>query len=183
MFWNNEYKVEDVFVETNLEEKLTICLEYYGVEYINPENSVSEQWAAYGYMVAMNEDLNPLYAGSMASMLSGFIGGEPVNCGTEEYINEDDVVGLIIEEIDELTDEGVEESKKVEKIVNFIKSIYLSDIIEDYERLVIKNIVCLTWTQNEKFQRIKGRTNHEKMQQLLKIYYEYVKFKLNEIEK
>lgn len=181
MFWKKEYKVNDIIPNIeNFEEKAKAALEYYGVYGIDITFSNSDEWAAYGYMCALSNYLNPVYAGSMATMMSGFATGKPKSCGTEEYIKEEKIEYHIIDLYNEVNKKDIPEEEKLKTIIQEIINIYTKETITTYEKAVFRVTTYINYSENEAFQRIKGSNNHEKFKNLLKIYYEHMNEKLEE---
>ena len=178
MFWKKEYKVEDIYSISDFDEKVELALDHYGVYGLDIHNSLSEEWAGYGYTIAMSNDLNSIYAGSMASMISGFASGLPVSFGTDEYLKEDKIEFEIIDQYNKLNEEDIPEEKKLTLLIEEIIKIYNNKDIKKYEKVVFRTTTFLTWSENERFERIKGSNNHEKMQNLIDVYYKTAHDKL-----
>lgn len=157
MFFKDEY--EYTIIE-NVELKE---LEFTGLDL---DFDSSNRWAAYTIYRAKKEGLNNTAQLSMASIVSGFMGGLVVSASTDYYFKEEKIDHAVIDELNRLQDTDLSEPEKVKALFNFILDLYKQDI-EKYERKIQRINPRLTQSQYEKFQSVEGETASEKLATLL----------------
>lgn len=90
----------------------------------------STLWAGFANMYGHMHNLTEVEAGSFSYMVSRFMTGVGVSCGTEKYFREDDIEQHIIGIYDELKNECDDEEELAKKLFYEIAELYIWDIEE-----------------------------------------------------
>ena len=90
----------------------------------------SALWAGFAYMYGDMHNLTEVETGSFGYMVSKFMTGVGVSCGTDIHFREDDIEQHIIGIYDELKEECNDEEELAKKLFYEIAELYIWDIEE-----------------------------------------------------
>ena len=131
----------------------------------------ASHWQAFGYCYAKDNDLSDLEALSFAKLMSRYISGTEESLNKNKYIKE----YLIEEEINkrnaELVSQELPADERIEKIFYELFDIYESRIA-DYEYRNKQLNFRITSRKHDEFMRVPGKTNTEKLENLIDFYIE-----------
>lgn len=163
MFWENEAEYFDVFKEYSA-EKVGKLAEKYNIN-IN-QDSLSNRWGLFGNVYAREHGFDDLTSSSIGYMVSSYMTGMGVCCGSDVYFDEDRIDDKILDLFNDLDGDDELENRKI--LVEGILKLYREN---DFERKVENLGVRLTAREFEMFMRIDGKSKTEKFQNLLKNYW------------
>lgn len=144
-----------------------ISLEELETEGLDLEFDSSNRWAAYAIYRGKKEGLTTTAQMSMASIVSGFMGGLVVSASTDKYYKEEKIDHVVIDELNRLQGTDLNETEKVKALFDFILNLYKNNIM-DYERKIHRINPRLTQSEYDQFMKIEGDTASEKIKTMLK---------------
>lgn len=137
--------------------------------YINVKSDLSTYWAGFANMYGQLHGLSHIEAGSFSYMVSMFMTGMGVSCGTDLYFREDDIENRILKICDEIN-EIYDEDKKALKLFYRIFDLYRYEI-EKYSFKTNSLNFRLSQSDFDKFMNVDGQTKSDKLRNLLDMYY------------
>lgn len=167
MFWKKEYEydiIEDVDIEV-IKKYLKDNSIYVGVD------DISSRWCAFAHWYGYKNGFNIIQCGSFGNMVSIFMTGMSCSCGTEEYYYEETIEKLLYKELLRIKKEYISELEKVVRMFNFIFKFYMKND-RKYERASNSFCTRISYSEHEKFMRVKGENKSDKFRELLNYYYE-----------
>lgn len=130
----------------------------------------STLWAGFANMYGQMHGLTVVEAGSFSYMVSLFMTGMGVSCGTDMYFREDDIEYHILGILDELRDEVDDEEELAKKLFYEIEELYKWDI-EKYSLKTNSLNFRLSLSDYGRFMEVDGDTKVDKLRALLDNYY------------
>ena len=131
----------------------------------------STLWAGFANMYGQMHGLTPIESASFSFMVSMFITGMGVSCGTDMYFREDDIEYHILGIYDELKEEYKDEEDIVKSLFYEIAELYIWDI-EKYSLKTNSLNFRLSQSDYDKFMDVEGNSKVDKLRTLLKKYNE-----------
>ena len=165
MLWQNEYHVADVYGDITLEE-LQEALPKQGAVF-KVSDSLTNEWAAFGFYIANKNDLNEIYKASLANITAQFMTGMGFSAGTEAYLKEETIENKVIDKYNELQSNDDSEVEKIKKLIEYLINLYGDNGVE-YEKAVFRVNAYLTFTEYEDFKSVEGASNRERIVNLMK---------------
>ena len=138
--------------------------------FINVTADDSTLWAGFANMYGQMHGLTVVESGSFSYMVSMFMTGMGVSCGTEMYFRENDIEYHILGILDELRDEVDDEEELAKKLFYEIEELYKWDI-EKYSLKTNSLNFRLSLSDYGRFMEVDGETKVDKLRTLLDNYY------------
>lgn len=149
------------------------------LDYVLKQNNVdirvtkenSSHWQAFGYCYAKDNDLSDLEALSFAKLFSRYVSMDPSTLAKNSYIKEAMIEEIIEKRDMEYISRNMPAEERFEKIFYELFDIY-DTRIQDYEYKNRRLNFRLTSRQHDRFMKIPGKSNTEKLENLIDSYYE-----------
>ena len=127
-------------------------------------------WAGFANFYGQNHGLTFVEASSFAHMVSLFIGGMGISCGTEAYFREENIEMAILEKLNDLRNKENDEMKIATMLFDDIFKIYRDDI-EKYSFKIHMLSFRLSQSDFDKFNAVEGDSKISKLRELLDNYF------------
>ena len=136
---------------------------------VNADNSTL--WAGFSNMYGQTNGLSYIEAGSFSYMVSMFLTGMGVSCGTEMYFREEDIEYRILKIFDVLKNEESDEEELAKKLFFAIFDLYKNEI-EKYSFKTNHLTFRLSQSDYDKFMLVEGESKVDKLRVLMRKYFE-----------
>lgn len=167
MFFERQYEPYIIQPTTNVRIVQRWC-DTHNV-FINVDSNPSTFWAGFANMYGHLNGLSYIESGSFSSMISLFMTGMCVSCGTDVYFREADIEYHIIKVLDDLREELDDEEEIAKRLFFSIFDLYKNDI-EKYSFKVNHLTFRLSQSDYDRFMSVKGKTKVDKLRTLMKNY-------------
>ena len=138
--------------------------------FIRVDSDLSTYWAGFARMWGELNGLSYLEASSFSYMVSKFITGMGVSCGSEMYFREEDIEMRILNMYDEIKGETDDDEELGRKLFMSIYELYLNDS-EKYTFKTNALNFRLSQTDFDRFMNVPGVKKSDKLRFLLDKYY------------
>lgn len=138
--------------------------------HLNVGADISTFWAGFANWYGQTNGLSFVEAGSFSYMVSIFMTGMGVSCGTEMYFREDNIEYRLIDTFEKMKEEFDDEEELAIKFFFVIFDLYDSEI-EKYSFKTNHLTFRLSQTDYDNFMGVDGKTKVDKLRTLLKKYY------------
>lgn len=139
--------------------------------FIKVDSDDSTLWAGFSNMYGQMHGLTYIEAGSFSYIVSMFMTGMGVSCGTDMYFREEDIEWDILRIIDTLKKNECDEEELAKDLFFEIFKLYKFNI-EKYSFKTQSLIFRLSQSDYDKFMGVDGESKVDKLRRLLKRYYE-----------
>lgn len=167
IFFKENYKPYIVNPYTTKKDVQRWCDKYNVV--INISSDDSTFWAGFSNMYGLINGLTPIEARSFSYMVSMFMTGIGVNCGTDIYFREDSIEYDILGIFDNLKKNISDEEELAKQLFFKIFDLYENDI-EKYSFKTQSLVFRLSQSDYDKFMDVDGESKVDKLRNLLKDY-------------
>ncbi|MBP5422978.1 MAG: hypothetical protein J6Y78_11110 [Paludibacteraceae bacterium] len=138
--------------------------------FIRVDSDLSTYWAGFSNMYAQLKGLSYIEAGSFSYMVSMFMTGMGVSCGTDMYFREEDIELKILRIYDELKENYDDDEILGKELFDKIFQLYKYDI-EKYTLKTNSLNFRLSQIDYDRFMNVMGKTKSDKLRSLLDFYY------------
>lgn len=138
--------------------------------FLNVGADNSTFWAGFSNWYGQTNGLSYIEAGSFSYMVSMFMTGMGVSCGTEIYFREDDIEYHLLGVLESLKSEGNDEEDIARKMFFAIFDLYKNDI-EKYSFKVNHLTFRLSQSDYDRFMGVEGKDKVSKLRTLMRNYY------------
>ena len=139
--------------------------------FIRVNSDWSTYWAGFANMYGQMNGLSFIESGSFSYMVSMFMTGMGVSCGTDMYFREEDIEYRILKIYDDLRETTDDEEELAKKLFYEIFDLYKNHI-EKYSLKTNSLNFRISQSDYDRFMDVDGKTKIDKLRLLLRIYYE-----------
>lgn len=143
--------------------------------YTIKKDNLTSEWLSYGFYLAKTKHLSKYYSQHFANTLSNIMTQKPPHHKTFEYYNQNKLIRNLENEYDKLDYINIPEEEIVKVIVEYLLSLYVRDLIKDFEKPLYRITPKLTWSEYKQFTDFKKefdcKTDRETLNKLLDKFY------------
>lgn len=169
IFFTENYE-PNIIIPTTSEKTVQRWCDTHNVV-INVRSDLSTYWTGFSNMYGQLNGLSYIEAGSFSYMVSTFLTGMGVSCGTDIYFREDDIEYHLLGVYDKLKEEEDDEEELAKKMFFAIFDLYRNDI-EKYSFKINHLTFRLSQSDYDRFMEVKGKDKISKLRTLMRFYYD-----------
>lgn len=138
---------------------------------INVDSDLSTYWTGFSNMYGQLNGLSYIEAGSFGYMVSTFLTGRGVSCGTDLYFREEDIEYHLLGVLDQLRKEFDDEEEIAKELFSAIFDLYRNDV-EKYSFKIHHLTFRLSQSDYDRFMCVDGKDKVSKLRTLVRVYYD-----------